>query len=161
MVESSDKARRQRSILQIVQSQPVGTQDALVQALETRGIEVTQSTLSRDLKDLRITRVPTGDDYRYLPADAHDPTAGFDAQVQERLQAVAALEVTGIDANEVCVVVRTLPGRAQGLAHTLDALESPDVLGTVAGDDTILVLPRTTSRTDSLRRRLASLLGLD
>ena len=161
MGESGEKTRRHRSILQIVQSQPVGTQDALLQALEAKGIDVTQSTLSRDLKDLRISRVPTGDDYRYLPADSHDPSAGLDAQMQERLRAISALEVTAIEANEMCVVVRTLPGRAQGLAHSLDALDASDILGTVAGDDTVLVLPRSTRRTGDLQGRLTSLLGLD
>ena len=64
-------------------------------------------------------------------------------------------------ANEVSVVIATLPGRGQGLAHYLDALNLSDILGTVAGDDTILVLPRSTRRTGKLRRELAGLLGLD
>ena len=161
MAESGDKTKRHRYILKIVQSQTVATQDELLEALEAKGVEVTQSTLSRDLKDLRVSRVPTADDYRYLPADASDPQAGLTATVQDRLRAVSALEVTAIEANEVSVVLRTLPGRAQGLAHYLDALDSPDIMGTVAGDDTILILPRSTRRTARLRRRLASLLGLD
>ena len=161
MAESGDKTQRHRYILQIVQSRAVATQDELLEALEAKGVDVTQSTLSRDLKDLRVSRVPTGADYRYLPADASDPEAGLTATVQDRLRAVSALEVTGLEANEVSIVLRTLPGRAQGLAHYLDALNSPDIMGTVAGDDTILVLPRGTRRTARLRRQLASLLGLD
>ncbi len=161
MAESGDKTKRHRYILKIVQSRPVATQDELLEALEAKGIEVTQSTLSRDLKDLRVSRTPTADDYRYLPADANDPEAGLTATVQDRLLAVSALEVTSIEANEVSIVIRTLPGRAQGLAHYLDAVNSPDIMGTVAGDDTILILPRSTRRTARLRRQLASLLGLD
>ena len=161
MVASTDKTKRHRYILQIVQTRPVSTQDELLEAMEDKGVEVTQSTLSRDLKDLRVSRVPTADDYRYLPADASDPTAGLEATVHERLLAVSALEVTAIEANEVCIVLRTLPGRAQGLAHFLDALDSSEIIGTVAGDDTILVLPRSTRRTARLRRQLAGLLGLD
>lgn len=161
MADSVEKSRRQRHILEIIQSRPVATQDELLQVLEAKGVAVTQSTLSRDLKELRVSRVPTADDYRYLPADASDPDAGLTAAVQERLRAVAALEINAIEANEVMVVVSTLPGRGQGLAHYLDALDLPDVLGTVAGDDTILVLPRSTRRTARLRGQLASLLGLD
>ena len=161
MAESSEKTRRQRQILEIVQTRPVATQEELLEALEAEGVAVTQSTLSRDLKELRVSRVPTAEDYRYLPADASDPEAGLTAAVQDRLRAVAALEINSIEANEVMVVVSTLPGRGQGLAHYLDALALPDVLGTVAGDDTILVLPRSTRRTGKLRRQLAGLLGLD
>lgn len=161
MAESGDKTKRHRYILKIVQSQTVATQDELLEALEAKGIEVTQSTLSRDLKDLRVSRVPTADDYRYLPADSSNPEAGLTATAQDRLRAVSSLEVTAIEANEVSIVLRTLPGRAQGLAHYLDALDSPDIMGTVAGDDTILILPRSTRRTAGLRRQLASLLGLD
>ncbi|MEE8267605.1 MAG: hypothetical protein V3R97_01700 [Gemmatimonadales bacterium] len=161
MAESGDKTKRHRYILKIVQSRPVATQDELLEALEAKGIEVTQSTLSRDLKDLRVSRIPTADDYRYLPADASDPEAGLTATVQDRLRAVSALEVTAIEANEVSIVLRTLPGRAQGLAHYLDAGNFPDIMGTVAGDDTILILPRSTRRTARLRRQLVSLLGLD
>lgn len=161
MAESSDKTRRHRSILKIVRSRPVATQDDLLEALEAKGIEVTQSTLSRDLRDLRVSRMPTEDEYRYLPADASDPEAGLTAAMQDRLRAVSALEATAIEANEVSVVISTLPGRGQGLAHYLDAQHLPDVMGTVAGDDTILVLPRSTRRTGRLRRQLAGLLGLD
>jgi transcriptional regulator of arginine metabolism len=161
VAESSEKTRRQRQILEIVQTRPVATQEELLEALEAEGVAVTQSTLSRDLKEIRVSRVPTAEDYRYLPADASDPEAGLTAAVQDRLRAVAALEINSIEANEVMVVVSTLPGRGQGLAHYLDALALPDVLGTVAGDDTILVLPRSTRRTGKLRRQLAGLLGLD
>ena len=161
MADSSEKTRRQRHILEIVQSRPVATQEELLEALEEKGVEVTQSTLSRDLKELRVSRVPTAEDYRYLPADASDPQAGLTASVQDRLRSVAALEISSIEANEVMVVVSTLPGRGQGLAHYLDALSLPDILGTVAGDDTILVLPRSTRQTGKLRSQLAGLLGLD
>ena len=161
MADSADKTRRQRQILEIVQSRPVATQEELLEALEAEGVAVTQSTLSRDLKELRVTRVPTDGNYRYQPADASNPEAGLAASVQERLSTVAALEIDGIEANEVSIVISTLPGRGQGLAHYLDAMDLPEILGTVAGDDTILVLPRSTRRTGKLRRQLAGLLGLD
>ncbi len=139
----------------------MGTQDELLAALAARGITVTQSTLSRDLKDLRVTRVPVAGRYRYLPADSSHPDSGLSEAVMERLRSVSALEVVSVDANETTIVIRTLPGRAQGLAHYLDGLEQEGILGTVAGDDTILVLPRSTRNTGKLRRRLTSLLGVE
>jgi transcriptional regulator of arginine metabolism len=68
------------------------------------------------------------------------------------------MEVTSIDSNEIGVVVRTLTGHAPGVAVYLDGLRMPGVLGTIAGDDTILVLPRTVRRTGKLRRELADIL---
>jgi transcriptional regulator of arginine metabolism len=67
--------------------------------------------------------------------------------------------VTGIDGNETCVVVRTLTGRAQGVAVWIDSLGDSDILATVAGDDTILIVPRSTKSTSRLRAALSSTLG--
>jgi len=161
MGQVTDKTRRQRSILEIVRSRPVATQDELLAALDDKGIEVTQSTLSRDLKELHVSRVPVADEYRYLPAEGSGSQARLTASIQARLRSVAAIEVVSLEANEASVVVRTIPGRAQGLAAYLDALSLPEIMGTVAGDDTVLIIPRHTRRTAGLRRRLATLLGQD
>jgi transcriptional regulator of arginine metabolism len=89
--------------------------------------------------------------------DAHGAGSVSEAR---RLQSVAALEVTGIESNESCVVVRTLTGRAQGVAVWLDQLGLRELLATIAGDDTILALPRSARRTERLKRELADSLGL-
>lgn len=161
MADSAEKVRRHREIRQLVRHEVVESQDALVRALEERGHQVAQSTLSRDLKELRIVRVPTDGGYRYLPQGAVAEPAPDETALTRRLRATAALEVTGVGANETLVVIRTLVGRAQGVAVLLDELELPDVLGTVAGDDTILVVPRSVKRVGRLRRHLAELLGLN
>lgn len=153
-----DKAKRQRLILEILERTAIANQEELAAELEDRRVSVTQATLSRDLKELKITRVPTGDGYRYQPAAQPSGNGG---SPPERLRQVAALEVTGIGANEVVVAVRTMSGRAQGVGAWLDALDLPDVLATIAGDDTVMVHPRSTKHTTRLRRRLAGLLGLD
>jgi len=158
----SDRAHRHRAIRRIVRSRAVASQDDLVEQLSRHGFTVTQSTLSRDLRDLRITRVPTDDGYRYV-----DPSAGVAAAPalapadRERLDSLTPLEVVSIDANENAIVIRTLIGRAQGVAVFLDRLGLDDVLGTLAGDDTILVLPRSVARTAALRDRLATLFEID
>lgn len=150
------RVQRHREIRSLVRKESLSSQDELVHALSRRGFPVTQATLSRDLKELRIVRIPGAGGYRY--AEEASPAAPEGAQAR-RLKSVAALEITGIDGNETCVVVRTLTGRAQGVAAWLDGLGIPDVLATIAGDDTILVLPRSARRVSRLRAVLAETLG--
>ena len=161
MATSTQKTRRQRAILAILREQSLGSQTALSRVLARRGFSVTQATLSRDLRDLRVVRVPTADGLRYRPSAAvESDSKSSDAELRS-LRSQAELEVIAVDGNESSVVVRTLAGRAPGVAVSLDSLELPDALGTIAGDDTILVLPRSVKRTARLRRHLAALLGLD
>ena len=115
-----------------------------------------QSTLSRDLKELRVFRVPVGGGYRYMPAGEEPAAPGTPPALSE----VAAAEVVGVDGNEVAAVVRTQVGRAQGVAVYLDGLRLPEALATIAGDDTILVIPTSTRKTRALERRLRALFGL-
>ncbi len=156
-----DKTRRHRLILQILEHTPVASQDELAAELEAHDVSVTQSTLSRDLKELKVMRVPTGDSYRYRPGPPSSSGNGNGGTPSERFRRVAALEVTSIAANEMVVAVHTMSGRAQGVAAYLDALQLPEVLATIAGDDTVMVHPKRTKQTAKLRRRLARLLGLD
>ena len=150
------KARRQQAILELVRSRPVASQQELARGLDRRGHAVAQSTLSRDLKELRIVRVPLADGYRYLPA-GEEPAA---PATLPALGEVAAAEVVAVAGNEVAAIVRTQVGRAQGVAVYLDGLRLPEALATIAGDDTILVVPKSTRLTAALERRLRDLFGL-
>lgn len=162
MTDTLDKTRRHRAILRILGSIPIASQEELATELEAEGIQVTQSTLSRDLKELRVTRVSTGETYRYLPATGNGNGGASPALPQpEQLRRLAAIEVTRIDANEVVIAIHTMSGRAQGVAAYLDGQSLPDVLATVAGDDTVMVHPRRTRQISRLKRRLTELLGLD
>ena len=160
--EVGDKTRRQRTIRALVHDTVIASQDDLARALKRCGFRVTQATLSRDLKELRILRAPTEEGYRYVHGngDGHGPSLAADAG-ERRLRSAAVMEVVGVDHNEVGAVVRTLTGRAQGVAVYLDSLRLPDVLGTIAGDDTILVLPKTVKRTTRLARQIAELFGVE
>ena len=158
--EPSEKTRRQRAIVELVQHEPVESQEVLARALRRRGLVVTQATLPRDLKELRISRVPTEEGYRYVEAVDGETAAPAAKPGGARLRSVAAEEVTSVDSNEVGVVVRTLTGRAQGVAVYVDGLRLGEVLGTIAGDDTILVLPRTVRKTSKLKREIAELFGV-
>lgn len=155
-MKATAKTRRQQAILELVRSRPVASQEELAAALARRGHPVAQSTLSRDLKQLRVFRVPDTAGYRYLPA-GEEPAA---PRTSPALGGIAAAEVLGVDRNESLVVVRTEVGRAQGVAVYLDGLRLAEALATIAGDDTILVVPVSTRRTAALERRLRQLFGL-
>ena len=153
-----DKVRRQDALLAVLRAQVIHSQEELRRALRQRGFRVTQATLSRDLKELRVPCVPTAQGYRYALPDAEEPLP--EPAAPGRLQNVAALEVTGVEANEVAIVIRTLTGRAPGVAVWLDGLHLPDVLATLAGDDVILVVPRRIDATSRLQRAIAAMLQL-
>jgi transcriptional regulator of arginine metabolism len=144
-------------ILQIIEEHPIGSQEDLADALEGVAISTTQATLSRDLRELGVARVHVGDGYRYMARDAAVSEAA--AIGPNRMRVIVALEVTDVDANDQIVAVRTIPGRAEGVAAYLDELQMPEVLATIAGDDTLIVYPRHTRSTARLRRRLAEMFG--
>ena len=155
-MSATAKARRQQAILDLGRSRAIASQDELARDLLSGGHSVAQSTLSRDLKELRILRVPVAEGYRYLPAGEEliAPSA------PPALRQVAAAEVIAVDGNEVVAIVRTQVGRAQGVAVFLDGLHLEEALATIAGDDTILVIPTSTRKTGALKRRLRTLFGL-
>jgi transcriptional regulator of arginine metabolism len=138
-----NRALRERLILELVSSQPVHTQHQLVQALRQRGLRVTQATVSRDVKRLGLVKVLDREGhYRYAPAQA----AREQAPPAARAKLLAAFRefVTGVDWGEALVLVKTLSGRANAVAAAIDEARMPEVAGTVAGDDTILVVVRRT-----------------
>jgi len=153
MNSTAARVRRHQQVLDLVRSHPIASQEALADALEKCGYRVTQSTLSRDLKELRILRVPESGGYRYLPAGERDAESGLTGSLS--LGRITAAEVLTLSANEVSVVLHTQVGRAQGVAAYLDSLKVPDLLATVAGDDTVLLIPTSVKRTAGLARRLA------
>ena len=142
-----NKQGRQFAIRQIIATRVVANQDELRHLLEAEGFETTQATLSRDLKELGVGRAHTADGMRYV----------LDAGTEEnRLATLISYEIEWIEANESMVIVRTLPGRASGVAEIIDGFRNPDILGTLAGDNTIFIAPRSVSRVgaivDELRR---------
>jgi transcriptional regulator of arginine metabolism len=153
------KSRRHRLILEIISDNAISSQDQLASQLKSNKVDVTQSTLSRDLKELRITRVSTGDAYRYAPPSSESGTSPV-AGLPEKLREIASLVVVRIQASDAVVAVTTLPGRAQGLASFLDTGGLTEIMATVAGDDTVIVFPQHSKKTEKLRRSLVALLGL-
>lgn len=126
------KDKRRRLILQILQKQDMNTQDDLVRELSKHGVRVTQATLSRDLADIGVIRASHPDGSRYqLPAEP----------VSIRRQVIPA-QILSIDHNESVVLIKALSGCAPSVAAVIDSWNLPGVMGTVAGDDTILILPK-------------------
>ena len=148
---TATKRDRQQAILELIGAREIGSQEELRQLLFNKGWDVTQSTLSRDLRDLRIARVPTDHGYRYVVSDGGEegsraPLASILPQLLVRLDGVSHM-----------IVVKTVVGGAQTVAHALDRESSPDILGTIAGDDTILMICRSEQARERVARRLASL----
>ena len=149
----ANKRDRHRAILDIVGSAPIGSQEHLRQQLLARGMDVTQSTLSRDLHELRLARVPTDDGMRYVTTDA----AAESEQGRLALEALLPQLFDRIDGVGELIVLHTLPGGAQPVAAAFDAAHWPDVLGTVGGDDTILIVCRSAAARERLIRKVREL----
>ncbi|HHW15462.1 MAG TPA: arginine repressor [Firmicutes bacterium] len=132
------KGRRHAMILEAIRQRPIGTQAELTQYLRSRGIAVTQATVSRDIKELRLVKVATGQGgYRYaLPADRPGENA------LERARRILGEFVTSVESSGNLIVLKTPPGSAHTVGAALDALQWPEILGTVGGDDSLLVVVR-------------------
>ena len=142
-----NKKRRQHVILELVAAQPVASQEELRQLLDDRGFAVTQSTLSRDLRELRLARIPTPQGVRYASPE------GLSEDHRTALEDVLPQFFASADGVGELLVVKTIPGGAQPIAEAIDAQSYPDVLGTIAGENTILVICRSAAARDRLERR--------
>jgi transcriptional regulator of arginine metabolism len=146
----SSPAHRRLAVARIIRGRPVSTQEELLAALSRAGFRATQATLSRDLARLGARRVsrPGGGSFYELG----DDLAG------EGAPSLAGL-ATSVTANGSLVVVRTSPGSAPAVARAIDLLRLPQVLGTIAGDDTIFVAPAREGRARALAAELDGLIG--
>lgn len=149
------KTLRQKKIMELVENQEISTQEELAEALKKAGFEVTQATISRDIKELRFVKIPTGNNtYRYgLP-----PERSNFPQNDERLKRMIQDSVVSLDYSENLVVLRTYPGNAQAVASLIDGAEWESVIGTVAGDDTILLVVKPLGQVENLIKKIRSLM---
>ena len=155
MPPPSDKRERQRAILELVAAHAVGSQEELRRLLAARGWEVTQSTLSRDLHELRLARIPTADGVRYVRTDGRaEPDQGRTALATLLPQLFSRIDGVG-----ELVVLHTVPGGAQPIAVALDRAGWPDVLGTIGGDDTILIVCRSAAARQQVIARIEQMAG--
>lgn len=162
MTQLTSKAARQRLVVDILNRHPVRSQTDLVDLLAADGVVVTQATLSRDLVELDAERVrrPDGVLVYAVPGEGGDrtPWAGAEsAGACHRLARLCAELLVSADVSGNLVVLRTPPGAAQFLASALDRAELASVLGTIAGDDTVVVISRDPRGGDDVAARLRSL----
>lgn len=142
-----NKNFRQGQILKIIRSREIYTQDELARELGQLGIQTTQVTLSRDMRELGLVKTPEG--YRNLPAESSGPEL-VDV-VNEYLQDIRMAQNL--------VVLRTSPGNASSLAVAIDGEELDEVVGTIAGDDTILVITLDAANAEAFRNRMLEMLS--
>ncbi len=148
------KNLRHKIILQIVEQQPIETQEELAEELCRQGYEVTQATVSRDIKELRLIKVPAGDgSYRYGIAKDRSDVLNAD-----RMKRFFRDSVVYTDSSENIIVIKCLPGSAQAVAALVDGIGWNEVIGTVAGDDTILVIVKPKTAVAAVMRRLTELM---
>jgi transcriptional regulator of arginine metabolism len=140
------KNYRQGQILKLVRSKQIYTQDELAKELKAVGIVATQVTLSRDLRDLRLVKTQEG--YQEIPADETTP----------QLETLARDFLRDVRGAQNLLVLKTDPGYASPIAVALDNEDWDDVVGTIAGDDTVLVVAQDKKTAESVRQRLLEIL---
>jgi transcriptional regulator of arginine metabolism len=156
------KSARQQQIVELLASTEVRSQTELADLLHRAGVTVTQATLSRDLVELDAVKVraPSGQLVYALPGEGGDrrPVLAHESAASEaRLARLCAELLVSAEASANLVVLRTPPGAANFLASALDKAELGSVLGTIAGDDTVLVISREPKGGDALAQRLLAL----
>ncbi len=144
-----NKNQRQFIIKEIIQDHDIANQEELVALLKKRGTMVTQATLSRDFAMLGIVRIHSGGKTKYSLSTQTEDTS---------ITPLVTHEVVGIESNESVIVVRTLPGRAGGVASYIDSTRNRLILGTLAGDDTVLVTPASVKKIPALIKQIKELL---
>ncbi len=146
---------RDRRILDIISQRPIATQEELVAALLAAGFPVTQATVSRDIRRLGLVKVPAGEGtYRYQAPDAARPPG---REVAARLKRAFGDYVEDIDEGSGLILVKTASGSAGAVAEAIDEMGWTEVTGTVAGDNTIIVVPRRPADRAAVLARLRAL----
>ncbi|MBQ7845525.1 MAG: arginine repressor [Clostridia bacterium] len=147
------KSVRQVAILDIIEKQDVETQEELAEALRTRGIQVTQATVSRDIKELRLLKVLSlNGAYKYATADKAENG------LNERFIRMLAESMLSVAASNNLIVVKTLSGSANVAAEALDSLHWPEILGSLAGDNTILLIIRSNEEVPGVITRIQEMM---
>jgi transcriptional regulator of arginine metabolism len=148
------KGQRHVKIREIITNHEIETQDELVDSLRSAGYNVTQATVSRDIKELHLMKIALDDGrYKYsMPADQrYNP--------MQRLKRALSDHFVHIDYTENLVVLKCLPGTANTISALLDSLEWNEIMGTISGDDTILIICRTKEQSSSFVDQIMSLLS--
>ena len=148
------KIGRHAKILELIQKNEIGTQEELSAKLEQEGYHVTQATVSRDIRALKMTKV-AGKDGKSRYAILQDTQPGLGDQYTMVLNDA----IVSIDVGQNLVVIKTVTGMAMGVATALDALKWPEILGCIAGDDTIMCACKSTELAEGVMEKLGGILN--
>lgn len=148
------KNARQAEILNIIQNSDVETQEQLLLHLKDRGFHTTQATISRDIKELRLVKELTGNGgYRYAVSGRRS-SSGAEA----RLRNIFKEGFTSVDMAQNIIVLKTMPGLASAACSALDGMDIPGMVGSIAGDDTALLIMRDNSAAQMFSSEIHNLL---
>jgi len=147
------KARRQAVLLELIDREPLHSQEQLRRRLRQRGHDATQATISRDIADLGLVK-RAGDGAYRRPGETTNPETALTA-----LERATAEFLRSVERVQQLVVIRTGRGQAQALAEAMDRAQLPEAVGSIAGDDTILVIARGVQRAVALTKRLETYAG--
>ncbi|MBQ6721389.1 MAG: arginine repressor [Clostridia bacterium] len=143
------KSKRQNEIIEIISTADIETQEELAAALRERGYPITQATVSRDIRELRLIKVTSkSGGYKYAKPVRHE------VAVSERLTRILADSLIHVEAAANLVVVKTLSGSANVAAEALDNLGWAEIIGTIAGDNTIFIAAKSNDEADNITARI-------
>ncbi len=143
------KGQRQRKIRELIGSREIETQEELVEALSLEGMQVTQATVSRDIKEMQLIKVPLEDGrYKYsMPQDQRYNPA-------QKLKRALLDHYLGAESAENLVVLKCLPGTAGTISALIDGMDWPEIIGTIGGDDTTLIITKTKGHGEDVLKRI-------
>ena len=146
------KTQRQQAIIKLISDYEIETQDELIEKLNEDGYNVTQATVSRDIRDLKLTKVNTEKGQKYVAINKGEPI------LQEKYSRILKDGFISADMAQNILVIKTVSGMAMAVAAALDAMEFNEIVGTIAGDDTIMCAVRTVEDTrlllDKIRKKV-------
>lgn len=137
--EAKGKNERLQTILRLVQEHPISRQEVLLDYLRKEGFEVTQATISRDIRELCLVKASTSEGYRYVSSRAESANP----KIQGRFETIFHESVLGVDFAGHVVLVKCYSGMANAACEVFDALKWKNVVGTLSGDDTFLIVARS------------------
>ena len=146
------KRNRQEAILRVISQYEVETQQELAQRLKEEGFEVTQATVSRDIRDMKLSKMPTGEGHQKYVRFHND-----EKHLSGKYVNVLKEGFVSIDMAQNILVVKTVSGMAMAVAAAIDAMKYPEIVGSIAGDDTIRMAVRTVEDTKSLMNQILQL----
>ncbi len=149
------KGKRQAIILELIGRYDIETQDDLIEKLRLEGFDATQATISRDIRDLKLTKVSTGNGaYKYVQPRENDGLS------MTKLNVTILSSVRSADYAQNIIVIKTIPSMASAIAAGIDGMSIREVLGCVAGDDCVIVITRTEDDASAICNRLRELIRI-